>query len=113
MLPVQISHKHKLVGTPLDAASRNPFPHANELDFAGSRHLLVPHHPIETYLLRKHGYDVPAPILAHYDWAGGQPFEVQKKTCAMLTMNPRAYVLNGMGTGKTKAALWSWHYLRS
>ncbi|HEY7822834.1 MAG TPA: DEAD/DEAH box helicase, partial [Acidimicrobiia bacterium] len=27
------------------------------------------------------------------------------------TMNQRAYVLNGMGTGKTKAALWAWHYL--
>lgn len=31
----------------------------------------------------------------------------------MLTMNHRAYVLNGMGTGKTKAALWAWHYLHS
>jgi SNF2 family DNA or RNA helicase len=63
--------------------------------------------------LRKLGYDVPSPILSHYDWCGGKPFEAQKKTCAMLTMNQRAYVLNGMGTGKTKAALWAWDYLRS
>lgn len=58
------------------------------------------------------GFEVPAPILAHYDWAGGNPYDVQTKTCAMLTMNHRAYVLNGMGTGKTKAALWAWDYLR-
>ena len=44
------------------------------------------------------GFDVPAPILSHYDFEGGDPFEVQRKTCAMLTMNSRAYVLNGMGT---------------
>jgi len=57
------------------------------------------------------GMEVPAPILSHYDWEQGTPFDVQKRTAAMLTMNTRAYVLNGMGTGKTKAALWSWRYL--
>jgi len=31
----------------------------------------------------------------------------------MLTLEQRAYVLNGMGTGKTKAALWAFDYLRS
>jgi SNF2 family DNA or RNA helicase len=80
---------------------------------SGHPTLIVPHGPTETYLLRKLGYDVPAPILSHYDWCGGNPFDVQMKTCAMLTMNQRAYVLNGMGTGKTKAALWAWDYLRS
>jgi SNF2 family DNA or RNA helicase len=65
----------------------------------------------ETRLLRNMGMEVPAPILSHYDWEQGTPFDVQKRTAAMLTMNTRAYVLNGMGTGKTKAALWSWRYL--
>ena len=31
----------------------------------------------------------------------------------MLSLEQRAYVLNGMGTGKTKAALWAFDYLRS
>jgi SNF2 family DNA or RNA helicase len=31
----------------------------------------------------------------------------------MLTLEQRAYVLNGMGTGKTKALLWAFDYLRS
>lgn len=112
MHPAHISHRHKLVGVPLEPALRNLFPEAREVDFAGERHIVIPHGPVETFLLRKHGFDVPAPILSHYDWAGGSPFDVQKKTCAMLTSNTRAYVLNGMGTGKTKAALWSWHYLK-
>jgi SNF2 family DNA or RNA helicase len=59
------------------------------------------------------GYEVPSPILTHYDWAGGSPFNSQKSTSAMLTLEQRAYVLNGMGTGKTKALLWAWDYLRS
>jgi SNF2 family DNA or RNA helicase len=59
------------------------------------------------------GYDVPSPILTHYDWRGGHPFVSQRSTSAMLTLEQRAYVLNGMGTGKTKACLWAFDYLRS
>jgi SNF2 family DNA or RNA helicase len=59
------------------------------------------------------GYDVPSPILTHYDWCGGDPFKSQRSTAALLTLEQRAYVLNGMGTGKTKASLWAWDYLRS
>src|SRR6185437_8894397 len=70
-----------------------------------------PYAQTEAYMLKQLGYDVAAPILHLYDWAGGKPFDVQRQTCAMLTMNPRAYVLNGMGTGKTRAALWAWDYL--
>jgi len=59
------------------------------------------------------GYDVPSPILTHYDWNGGKPFLSQRSTAAMLSLEQRAFVLNGMGTGKTKAALWAFDYLRS
>jgi SNF2 family DNA or RNA helicase len=91
----------------------NLFPSARRLEYAGTPHLLVPHDPASTFMLRRLGFDVPAPILTHYDWSNGAPFDVQKQTCALLTMNERAYVLNGMGTGKTKAALWAYDYLRS
>lgn len=110
---VHVSPKFKKIVTPVDAAIRNLFPDAREVTLGGKQRLLVDHAPTETYMLRKLGYDVPAPILSQYDWAGGKPFEVQKKTCAMLTSNPRAFVLNGLGTGKTKSALWAWDYLRS
>jgi SNF2 family DNA or RNA helicase len=48
-----------------------------------------------------------------YDWCGGTPFDpVQTKTVELLTENPRAFVLNSQGTGKTKAALWAFDYLQ-
>lgn len=79
----------------------------------GVEHILVPHNENSVFMLRKLGYDAPSPIISQYDWAQSvaMPFEVQKKTCAMLTMNYAAYVLNGMGTGKTKCFLWAWDYL--
>ena len=108
---IHVSAAHGVVGVPVRPDLVNLFPAAPRVTFEGDELLLVPHGSEETRLLRNLGLDVPAPILSHYDWAGGTPFDVQKLTCAMLTTNPRAFVLNGMGTGKTKAALWAWHYL--
>jgi SNF2 family DNA or RNA helicase len=113
MMPVQVNARHRLVGVPWSEKIKNLFPDAKALDFDGAAHLLLPHRPTETFLLRRMGYDVPAPILTHYDWCGGTPFSSQKSTAALLTLEERAYVLNGMGTGKTKSALWAWDYLRS
>lgn len=113
MLPIQISTKHRVIGVPLREDISNLFPTAKKMMMGGAPTLVLPHGPTETYLLRKLGFDVPAPILTHYDWCEGKPFDAQKKTCALLTMNQRAYVLNGMGTGKTKSALWAWDYLHS
>jgi SNF2 family DNA or RNA helicase len=106
-----ISSKHRLIGVPSDPQLATIFASAKRITHEGKEMILVNHGVDETKLLRNVGYDVPAPILANYDWEGGTPFDIQKKTAALLTMNPRAYVLNGMGTGKTKAALWSWRYL--
>jgi SNF2 family DNA or RNA helicase len=63
--------------------------------------------------LRQMGVEVHPHILrTNYDWCGGTPFEIQKITVELLTENQRAYVLNSMGTGKTKAVLWAFDYLR-
>jgi hypothetical protein len=72
----------------------------------------LPHTYSVTRLLRNMNYDVPAPVLTQYDWNGLSPYEVQKKTVAMMTTNRRAYVLNGLGTGKTLCALWAFDFLR-
>jgi SNF2 family DNA or RNA helicase len=88
------------------------FPEAQPLVVQG-RDLLVLNHGLpETVMLRRFGFDVPAPVISQYDWAGGKPYEVQIKTVALMTTSRRCYVLNGMGTGKTKSALWSYDYLR-
>lgn len=109
---VIISKKHKVIGVPLAPAVENLFPNMQRMDGM----LLVPHQPSETDMLRKLGYEVPSPIISNYDFPhplGEPPFDAQIKTSSLLTLNKRAYVLNSMGTGKTRAALWAWDYLNT
>jgi len=108
---IHVSKQHRVIGVPYRPEFDEFFPNAKRVTLNGNELVIVPHEANITRYLRNIGLDVPAPVVAHYDFEGGSPFEVQKKTAALLTMNPRAYVLNGMGTGKTKAALWSWRYL--
>lgn len=110
-MSIHISPKHHVIGVPVRPDLVNLFPSAKHATLNGNELMILKHGLDETRLLRNMGIQVPAPILTQYDWEGGTPFDVQKKTAALLTMNTRAYVLNGMGTGKTKAALWSWRYL--
>lgn len=111
---VLVSPKHRVIGVPYAVNVKNLFPAAKEIQHKGAPTLILPHGPTETLMLRNLGFDVPAPILSHYEWPGTfEPFDVQKKTCALLTLNSRAYVLNDLGTGKTKALLLAWDYLRS
>ena len=74
--------------------------------------IVLPHTPSTTIVLRTMGYEVPASIRTTYDWCGGTPFDIQVRTCELLTENPRSYALNSMGTGKTRCALWSFDYLK-
>jgi SNF2 family DNA or RNA helicase len=114
-MQVQVSAKHCLVGVPNIPAVKNLFPSADTLNVNGIEHLLIPHQPVETYMLRKLGFEVPAPILTQYDWPhpiGQPPFNAQKQTAALMTTENRCYILNGLGTGKTRSALWAFDYLR-
>jgi hypothetical protein len=94
---IHISAKHGVVGVPARDDITNLFPDAKRITLEGNDLALVRHGIDETRLLRNLGFDVPAPVLIHYDWSGGEPYDVQKRTVALLTMNRRAYVLNGMG----------------
>jgi SNF2 family DNA or RNA helicase len=112
MTPVLVSAKHKTLGVPHTEAVKNLFPAAPTMEFNGQPHLLIPHEAAASYLLKKLGFAAPPPIMSQYSWTGSRvPFEVQKKTCAMITTNQRSYVLNGMGTGKSAAALWAFDFL--
>jgi SNF2 family DNA or RNA helicase len=80
----------------------------------GETYAILPHTPRTQMQLRSAGVEAPAPILFHYDWAssdGNTPFAVQKHTASLATSHVRAYVLNDMGTGKTKSAIWAWKFL--
>jgi len=91
------------------------FPHGVRISWQGEELYVVPHGHDETRLLRNLGHEVPAPIVEHYDFPsvdGLRPFDKQVLTAACMTMNPHCFVLNGMGTGKTKAAIWAFDYLQ-
>jgi SNF2 family DNA or RNA helicase len=67
----------------------------------------------EVQLLRNMGIkDVPSPIRGRYKWPGMfSPFDHQRTTADFLTLNPRCFVFNEAGTGKTSAAAWAADYL--
>jgi SNF2 family DNA or RNA helicase len=108
---IYVSKEKRVLGVPVRRDLQNLFPTHHEVTYEGKQLMILKHGIEETILLRNLGLDVPAPITSHYDWEGGTPFDSQKKTAELLTMNRRAYVLNGMGTGKTKSSLWAWRYL--
>jgi SNF2 family DNA or RNA helicase len=110
---IQVSAKHRVIGVPVQPQLQNLFPTARVHEFAGEQLILLPHGFQETVMLRNLGLEVPAPILSQYEWPGDKrPFNVQRWTAAAFTLNQRFYCLNDMGTGKTRAAIWAYDYLR-
>lgn len=115
-MTIHVSGKHKAIGVPVRPDLMNLFPGARVLATADGDRMVLPHIVDVTLILRNMGLAAPAPVLSQYNFphpAGKPPFDVQLKTVAMMTVYRRSYVLNGMGTGKTKAALWAFDYLRS
>lgn len=63
-------------------------------------------------MLRNLGIDTPSPILYHHQWTGPfTPYSHQKSTSSFLTLHKRAFVFNGLGSGKTYSAIQSVEYL--
>lgn len=59
-------------------------------------------------MLRFMGFETIQPMDIAYDWPGRYtPFTAQRVTANFLSVHPRAFVLNDMGTGKTLASLWA------
>lgn len=106
-----VSRANKALVIPRNGKTITLFPAAHAITHLNEDKLVIPHGHREFMLLKRIGYECPNPMFNYYDWAGGKPFSVQKATCASMTAYPRSYVLNDMGTGKTRAALWAWDYL--
>lgn len=106
--PLIISKANQAIVAPRNGQTENMFPSAPALD---ESRLVIPHDIRETVMLRALGFDVPNPMLMYYDFGFTKPFAVQRRTMDLMTTAPRCYVLNSMGTGKTKCTLWSWDYL--
>ena len=110
---VRMAQKHKMVAVPESAVIANMFPQAKRVEIEDRPWLAIPHDPASTFLLRKLGFKVDSPIVHHKFPGNREPFNTQLDTVSHLIMNHKAYVLNEMGTGKTKSALWAWDYLYS
>jgi SNF2 family DNA or RNA helicase len=109
------SHKKLLLNLKEPTRITTVIPTAKVVEIAGKNIVSVPHMEDEVRVLRNLGFDAPAPIETYYDWPSkfpGGPFIHQRITSAFQTMNPRAFVLNGMGSGKTMSTLWAFDYLR-
>ena len=109
---MQVSVKYQSIVVPSRPDIINLFPDFKALS---SNEGVIPHTPTSTVMLRNLGFDAPSPVLHPYKWphpVWKPPFEVQKETVVMLTENQRAYVLSGMGVGKTACPLWAFDYLK-
>ncbi|MFN9029616.1 MAG: DEAD/DEAH box helicase [Betaproteobacteria bacterium] len=110
-----VSTKHKKLVLNLQVPEKvlSVIPTAREFEFKGKRLVAVPHRIEETRVLRNLRIAAPSPILHYYDWPGRHtPFVHQRETAEFMTLNPRSFILNDMGTGKTLSALWAFDYLR-
>lgn len=59
--------------------------------------------------------DVPDPM-SSYDWPaqpGTEPFDTQRQVASFMVLNPRAFVVSDLRTGKTRASLWASDWLMS
>lgn len=110
-----ISEKHKKIVLNLKSPARvtTVIPTAKTLQYKGRTLVAVPHNRDEVKVLKNLGIAAPEPVRHYYSWPGQfDPFHAQRETAAMLTMEPHAYVLNDLGTGKSLSVLWSYDYLR-
>lgn len=111
MAAFRLAPKHKAVLLPHHPTLMRLIPHTQEVTHKGKKFVLVPHTHDSTRFLNNLKLDVPPPILSRYGWLNITPFEAQRQTAAMLTMNKRAYVLSEIGTGKTLSALFAADFL--
>lgn len=89
--------------------------HHRIVQYEGNDLLALPHNLQVVRVLRNMGMKAPSPIRYYYNWPRPARFpfvfDHQIATAEFLTLNPRCFVLNEMGTSKTASALWAIDYL--
>lgn len=101
----RIIPSRKLIVAGYNPAVARMVPHAKEHERSGMRLMSMPHGETETRLMRNQGYDVPTPFDYYYKWNGNKPFPHQVDMASLMANRNRGYILGGLGTGKTLAAL--------
>ena len=112
MLPeLRIVRNHIILPLADPVAFAKVFPTVKTAKVNGSYVAALPHDLPSVRFLRNRGFNVATPLTS-YKWPGKfTPFAHQKVTSDFLVANPRAYLLSGMGVGKSASALWSTDYL--
>lgn len=109
---VRIYPERQCIVMPVRMDVMRLLPQAKPFTVHGRGMMALPHQPEVVRLLYNLGVTVPEPIRYYYDWRGTTPFQSQIDTAALMTTHRRAYVLNEMGTGKTRAGLFAFDFLR-
>jgi SNF2 family DNA or RNA helicase len=111
---VSLRHKKLVINSRTPNKLLSVIPTAKRFEYKGHELVAVPHKLDEVQVLNNLGIKAPSPIAFHYDWPhppGQPPFEAQRVTAAMATIHRRLYILNDLGTGKTRSVLWAADYL--
>lgn len=111
MRTCRVSNKLQSIVLPYDSRVTACIPHAKVASKGDKKYHIVPHKSSEVKLLSNLGYRPPAPILMQYDWCNTIPYGHQETTAALMSTNRRAYVLNGLGSGKTRSAAFAADFL--
>lgn len=106
-----IAYKGHLV-LPADPKLAVLLPHAKRMVHNGVEYMIVPHKIDEAKVLSNLGYKVRPPIMTEYNWPGPAPFDAQRITAAGITTYPEFFVLNGIGTGKTRSWLYAFDFMK-
>lgn len=89
--------------------------HHKMVEYQGQEIIALPHNLQVVRVLRNMGMKAPSPIRHYYNWPRPARFEQvydhQIATAEFLTLHPRCFVLNEMGTSKTASALWALDYM--
>ena len=109
----------RVIGDNLVVQTKNPgqlrvvFPHLKEAIVQGQHFVSLPFTLESARVLNNLGYKAPSPIRHQYAFKGRfKPMAHQIHTAEFLTLNQRAFCLNGMGSAKTLASLWAVDYLQ-
>ena len=116
---IVIPHKRVLLLRVRDPAPvRVLIPTCKDITIRGKKFLAVPFTLKNMRRLRTLQIASPSPVKYFYEWprnkyAIAAPFHAQVETASFLSLHYRAFVLNGLGSGKSLASLWAYDYLRS
>lgn len=109
---VRVYPDKRLVVMPARQDVLRLLPQAKSFALRNRLWMALPHEPEVVRLMYNLGVRVPEPIRFYYDWPGPKPFQCQIDTAALMTTHRRVFVLNEMGTGKTRAAMYAFDFLR-